>query len=362
MSFLSCFHLSKTSDESPPPPPRAPLFLATQASYTYQTDAGTVTVTWSQSIFGRSLQLQLHNHHSFNPSPTFNLHINSFPFSFRNKKRGHKTLSHNTRIFWNLSKARFGNRPEPESNYLLALTLDDSIALLLGDVPLKDACATCKARDTKNRQVLVSKKDYVGVDGYSGISDKVYSTTATIAGRTSELEVEYHGGSGDDDSENSRLLFSFNGERILEVKRLRWKFRGNERVEIGEGGHVQITWDVHNWLFKKEEYPYYNNYNNYYYNNKNNNLGKSDDGHAVFMFKFEEDEDYFGENYWNNDLECGKSGGKSLLSSSSFSMTSSSLGSFAGSSSVMEWSSLEESELIGPVGLTLLVHAWRIGI
>ncbi|MED6208582.1 hypothetical protein PIB30_046647 [Stylosanthes scabra] len=355
MSFLSCFQPSKTSDDYPP---RPPLFLETQTSYTYQTDAGTVTVTWSQSIFGRSLQLQLHNHHSLNPSPTFNLHINTFPFSFRNKKRGHKSLSHNTRIFWNLSKARFGNRAEPDSNYLLALTLDDSIALLLGDVPLKDACSTCKARDPKNRQVLVTKKDYVDVNG-CGVSNKVYSTTATIAGRTSELEVEYHGGSGEDDDENSRLLFSFDGKKILEVKRLKWKFRGNERVETGEGGHVQITWDVHNWLFKKEEYQFYNNYNYYY--NKNNNLGKSDDGRAVFMFKFEEDEDSFGENYWN-DLEWGKSGGKSLMSSSSFSMTSSSMGSFAGSSSVMEWSSLEESELIGPVGLTLLVHAWRIGI
>ncbi|KAL1315268.1 hypothetical protein HN51_042045 [Arachis hypogaea] len=357
MSFLSCFHLSKTSDDCPPHPPLRPQhFLTTQTSYTYQTAAGTVTVTWSQSIFGRSLQLHLHNHHPFNP-PTFNLRINAFPFSFRNKKRGHKSLSHNIRIFWNLSKARFGNRPEPESNYLLALTLDDSIALLVGDVPLKDACATCKARDPKNRQVLVTRKEYVDVHA-NGVSNRIYSTSATIAGRTRELEVEYHGGGGDD-SENSRLLFSFDGEKVLEVKRLRWKFRGNERVEIGEGGHVQITWDVHNWLFKKEEYQhYYNNYNNSY-NNKNNNLGKSDDGHAVFMFKFEEDED-FGETYWN-DSECGKTGKSLLLSSSSFSM-SSSLGSFGGSSSVMEWSNLEESELIGPVGLTLLVHAWRIGI
>lgn len=119
-----------------------------------------------------------------------------------------------------------------------------------------------------------------------------------------------------------------------------------------DGVPVQISWDVYNWLFEND----------------------SDDGHAVFMFKFEEEE---GDNQsgqlgdkndmalwahqqcWNmgmNGIEWRKKG--KSLSSSSVSMSSG--GSSGGGSSVMEWASMEESELSGgPYGFSLLVYAWR---
>jgi hypothetical protein len=34
-------------------------------------------------------------------------------------------------------------------------------------------------------------------------------------------------------------------------------------------------------------------------------------------------------------------------------------GSFGASSSVLEWSSVEENELVVPVGFSLLVYAWK---
>ena len=199
----------------------------------------------------------------------------------------------------------------------------------------------------------MTKKEHVDV-----VSKRVYSTRARFGGRTRELEVEYY---GDDGEENSRLLFRFDGVRVLEVKRLKWKFRGNERVEVGDGAHVRITWDVHNWMFQKECIDS---------TVRNGGGGGGGDGHAVFMFKFEEDEvvGVLGskggeegglvEQNWSDmgSWEWGKTG--KSWSSSSFSM-SSSAGSFGGSSSVMEWSSVEESELVVPVGFTLLVHAWR---
>lgn len=138
----------------------------------------------------------------------------------------------------------------------------------------------------------------------------------------------------------SRLCFSVDGKKVLQIKRLKWKFRGNERVEI-DGVNVQISWDVYNWLFEK---------------------GNSD-GHAIFMFKFEEEEDNNEKNLmslwtqqqnWNlGGYEWGKIG-----SSSSVSLASSG-GSFGGSSSVLEWSSVEENELVVPIGFSLLVYAWK---
>ncbi|KAI9086028.1 hypothetical protein K1719_032105 [Acacia pycnantha] len=115
--------------------------------------------------------------------------------------------------------------------------------------------------------------------------------------------------------DDSRLCFSIDGEKVLQIRRLEWKFRGNEKVEV-DGIPVQISWDVYNWLFEKH----------------------SSDGHAIFMFKFEEQEEDVDEaggkeigyrnlvNFWTqqrnwsgyNDL------GKSFLSLSARSLGGSS--------------------------------------
>ena len=35
---------------------------------------------------------------------------------------------------------------------------------------------------------------------------------------------------------------------MMQVKRLRWKFRGNHTILV-DGLPVEVFWDVHNWLF-----------------------------------------------------------------------------------------------------------------
>lgn len=104
------------------------------------------------------------------------------------------------------------------------------------------------------------------------------------------------------------------------------------------------------------------------------------EGHAIFMFKFEEEEEieeegncsgkevsgernlmnmWTAQQNWNfglNNEFWGKTG--KSFSSSSVSV-SSSAGSIGGSSSVLEWSSVEENELVAPIGFSLLVYAWK---
>ena len=62
----------------------------------------------------------------------------------------------------------------------------------------------------------------------------------------------------------------------------------------------------------------------------------------------------------NSDVNDNSDGGKNgnCWSSSSLSV-SCSVGCFGGSSSVMEWSSVEENELVVPFGFSLVVYAWR---
>lgn len=151
-------------------------------------------------------------------------------------------------------------------------------------------------------------------------------------------------------NDDTRLCFSVDNKKVLQIKRLKWKFRGNERIEV-DGVPVQISWDVYNWLFEKE----------------------NDDGRAVFMFRFEEEQEEKEEAISLNEkngmaLWAQQSWGYGLsrmelrkmrksLSSSSISM-SSSAGS-SGGSSVMEWATAEETELGGPSGFLLLVYAWK---
>ncbi|XP_027333413.1 uncharacterized protein LOC113848207 [Abrus precatorius] len=337
-TFSSCFHPSKTTVHNHYAPPSPPSTNPNLITYIYHTDSGTVSLTWSRSILGRSLHVHLRNHSSFH------LHIKPFLFW---KKHGSKNLSHNTLLTWNLSNARFGSGPEPHSQFYLALLVDHHLTLLIGDLSPK-----LKAQKPNTRQLLLLKRDHVHVAPHR---HRVYRTKTKFRGKDREIEIDCDG-YGDNNNNNMRLLFGVDEEKVLEVQRLKWKFRGSERVEI-DGGHVQISWDVHDWLFEKE-----NIYNNN--NNNNNNNNGANEGHAVFMFKFEDDEvrgkEEFGEekgvvNVWNlGSCEWGKNG-KSWSSSS----LSSSHGSFGGSSSVMEWSSVEENELVVPLGFSLLVYAWK---
>jgi len=338
--FPSCFRPSPTTDDnphSPPPPPPPPHSTNPNlTTYLYQTNIGLVSLTWSRSILGRSLHVQLH-HHPFdspptNPSSSSSFHLHIKPFIFW-KKHGTKKLSSNTHLFWNLSKAKFGSGPEPDSGFYFAVVVDNEMTLLVGDSN-KDAYAKSKSKEHKNFQYLVMKREHV-------YANKIYNTRARFGGKMREIQIDCGG------RDHSRLCFSVDGQKVLQIKRLKWKFRGNERVEI-DGVPVQISWDVYNWLFVKD----------------------NSDGHAIFMFKFEEedeDEQQRGKEKSLTNLlaqqnlnlgvyELGKMG--KSWSSSSVSMASSG-GSFGASSSVLEWSSVEENELVVPVGFSLLVYAWK---
>jgi hypothetical protein len=37
-------------------------------------------------------------------------------------------------------------------------------------------------------------------------------------------------------------------KKVLQVKRLAWKFRGNQTIYV-DGLPVEVLWDVHDWLF-----------------------------------------------------------------------------------------------------------------
>ncbi|XP_039007809.1 uncharacterized protein LOC120135623 isoform X2 [Hibiscus syriacus] len=359
-SFPSCFRPCSTAEINfiaPPPPPPPQLSGKTDlATSLYNTNLGLFSLAWSRTFLGHS-HLHLHPSSSYSPSSplllpasisfsTLHFHLHIKPFIFW-KKHGYKKLSSatvpNVQVFWDLSRAKFGSGPEPYSGFYIAVVVDGEMTLLVGD-SAKEAYARTRAQKPRESQALVLRRERV-------LGKKVYNTKARFGGKSRGISIEFKA------DEDGKLCFSVDNKRVLQVKRLKWKFRGNERIEV-DGVSIQVSWDVYNWLFD---------------NDLNN-------GHAVFMFKFENEGsdiiegDYQQDgadgavlwqqsscNFGVNGIEWKKMR-KSLLrtarssSSSSLSISSASSG---GNSSVMEWASVEESELSAPTGFSLLVYAWK---
>lgn len=271
-------------------------------------------------------------------APSFHLHIKPFVFW---KKQGSKRLQigcggkiKNAHIFWDLSRAKFGLGPEPRSGFYIAVVIYGEIVLLVGDLQ-REAYSKTRARipETGAGQVMVLKREHV-------YGSRVYVTEASVGGKDRNICIECRI-SGDD----PRLYFYVDGKRVLQIKHLKWKFRGNERIEV-DGFPIHVSWDVHNWLFEDD-----------------------DDGYALFMFRFEEEGGGEGECHSRAAGKAVNSCGfgfetkmmkKGLLRTARSSSTSASLSSASSScSSVMEWASTEENELKGPTGFSLLVYAWK---
>ncbi|KAL2548622.1 NADPH oxidase [Forsythia ovata] len=222
-------------------------------------------------------------------------------------------------IFWDLSRAKYGAGPEPQTGFYIAIVIDGEIVLLVGDSS-KEAYAKTKARNQNRNQTMVVRREHV-------YGNKLYTTKANFGGKERNISVDCR--IGDD----PRLYIAVDNKRVLQIKHLKWKFRGNERIEV-DGVNVQVSWDVYNWLFEEDR----------------------EEGYALFTFRFEDEEDY---NYLNNNRNRNfiwsqqsfgfgfetKKMKKGLLRSAG-SSSSSSLSSVSSScSSVMEWASMEENEL-----------------
>ncbi|KAJ4824774.1 hypothetical protein Tsubulata_044014 [Turnera subulata] len=380
--FPSCFRPSTAGPaldyHHPPPPPPPPPNSGNPNLTTclYQTDLGLFSLTWSRTFLGHSLNLHLlpidlNNYSPLSfPNPlslsslSFHLHIKPFVFWKRHGSKKLQVVSHdpnNSRaprihVFWDLSRAKFGSGPEPRSGFYIAVVVNGEMTLVVGDLT-RLAFAKTKAQKPQRSPVIVLRREHV-------FGNRVYTTKARFGGRDRSISIDCSV------SNDARLSFCVDNERVLQVKHLKWKFRGNERIEV-DGVPIQVSWDVYNWLFE----------------DVNN-------GHAVFMFRFEtldleggEEElqqregkgEVFGgggheknsvvlwqqnpsNSFGGNGIEWRKmrTGLMRTARSSSSSSISMSSASSACSSSVMEWaSSTEDSEFCGPVGFSLLVYAWR---
>ncbi|CAN6440121.1 unnamed protein product [Victoria cruziana] len=273
-----------------------------------------LTLTWSKTLLGHSLTVHL-------DGSAFTIDISPpSPLRLFRPKRGSRPLAY-ALLFWSFSRARFDHGPEPTRNFYLCVVASGRVALLLGDMP-EEALRQAEVADLPepSPSALVSRREHV-------FGRRNYATTARFGGTGRELEIgiECSGGEG----KEAKLVVRVDGKAVLAVKRLAWKFRGNQRVVV-DGSTVEIFWDVYNWLF---------------------NGG----GHAVFIFQAGGGGVALG-GVWPELVVKGPE--KKLLRKSASSRSTES------ASSVLQWAgsfseSSNQSWGSPNSGFSLLLYAWR---
>ncbi|KAJ4792559.1 DUF868 family protein (DUF868) [Rhynchospora pubera] len=333
----------------------------TNSTSLYETHLGLVSLTWSRALFGLSLCADLRLANSAGPASAsatssfgkhdfeeeeeeedeqetrFNLRVR---FWLLWKRKGSKRFRFGNRfveVVWDLRRARFPTTggPEPVSGFYVALSVDREMLLIAGDLH-EDAYKRTKLLRNTDATSLISRRENVVMKDYT------YRTVVRFGGKDQEISIQL--------SPEKGMVAAINGDQVLRIRRLRRKFRGCEKVQTEDGLMIQISWDLHDWLFGPcvELGP------------------REETAHARFVFKFEKPVD--ADSYEVKELGwgyCGKSnwswssisdkGRKKSFSSMTSSMTSTS----SVSSSVMEWTTNEEMEMRRGEAFSLLLYLWK---
>lgn len=213
-----------------------------------------LTLTWSKALFSHTLTL-------FPSDNSFSTTISLYPstFSFFRTRAGSKSihLTHHhyqkIKLHWDFTRAEFaGNSAEPDSSFYVAITFSSRLEFFLGDLrdELTRRVGVTGPRCYSAESTLLSRREHV-------FGRTTYVTRAQFMRSKHEIEIDCGGGV---------LKVKVNGVTSLVVKRLAWKFRGNERIMIS-GVEVEFYWDVFNWV------------------NKSSGNSKSGGGHGVFVFQ-----------------------------------------------------------------------------
>ncbi|KAK2978445.1 hypothetical protein RJ640_023604 [Escallonia rubra] len=194
-----------------------------------------ITVTWSKNLMGQGLSVGIDD----NTSQSL-CKVDLKPWLF-SKKKGSKSLEADSKridVYWDFSSAKFGSGPEPLGGYYLGVVFDRQMILLLGDMGKEAFKKTC-ATPVPSSAIFIAKREHI-------FGKRMFSTKAQFAdsGQVHDLVIECDTNGITDPC----LVMRVDSKPVMQVKRLRWKFRGNHTILV-DGLAVEVFWDVHNWLF-----------------------------------------------------------------------------------------------------------------
>ena len=193
-----------------------------------------VTVTWTKVAMGQALAIAIHD---YSNRCLCKAEVKPWLFS---KMKGSKVMEldgGNVDIIWDLSSAKFGAGPEPVEGFHVALVYDLEPVLVLGDQCTQEHRVLSDA--SHSDAVMIARKEHI-------YAKKVYSAKARFVdiGQFHQISIECDTAGVRDPSLEIRI----DKKKVLQVKRLAWKFRGNQTIYV-DGLPVEVLWDVHDWLF-----------------------------------------------------------------------------------------------------------------
>lgn len=153
-------------------------------------------------------------------------------------------------VVWDLKAAKFNGETEPQSDYYVAIVCQEEVVLVVGDLK-KDAFRKTGCRPSLIEPILVSRKEHL-------FGKRKFCTRMKFHKRESLHEIMIECNSSSIRNHNSadqsqsgcdpELEVRIDGNLVLHVKHLHWKFRGNESVLVSQT-KMEVFWDVHDWLF-----------------------------------------------------------------------------------------------------------------
>ncbi|KAK4276212.1 hypothetical protein QN277_019182 [Acacia crassicarpa] len=251
-------HQGSTFEKKKPDQEPLPSKIAqTTVTYIYQANIGrcwrNVSMTWCKTLMSHTLHLTID---STIGKLKYTCKIDVKPWSFWSKK-GYKSLDvdgHEVEVYWDVRSAKFSDGcPEPTGDYYVAFVFDDEVPLLVGDLKkkaykrTKSKPASIEAMQVVKKENVFAKKSFVTRAMLNTEKTTVAATMARTKTKESEVIVESLMSSGVNEPEMSIYI---EGVKLIHVKNLQWKFRGNETVMVNNNEKaVQVYWDVHDWLF-----------------------------------------------------------------------------------------------------------------
>ncbi|KAI3807013.1 hypothetical protein L1987_22933 [Smallanthus sonchifolius] len=209
----------------------------------YKTNIGDqsrlITVTWCKNLLLHGLSVSVDG-----PETEYACKVELKPWNFW-RKQGSKCFVVDGKpldIFWDLKSAKFHGETEPISEYYVAVVSGEEVVLVLGDMK-KDAYRKTGCRPALIDPVLVSRKEHV-------FGKKKFQTRVKFheKGVFHEISIECMNRNNGNLVGDSEMEIRIDGELMIHVKHLQWKFRGNELIHFKKA-MVEVYWDVHDWLF-----------------------------------------------------------------------------------------------------------------
>ncbi|WCJ38557.1 hypothetical protein M5689_019613 [Euphorbia peplus] len=209
-----------------------------------------ITVKWCKNVLLHGLSISVQ---SATEKDQCHCKVELKPWYFW-RKQGSKKFTTDGRtvdVFWDLKAAKFHGETEPKSDYYLAIVCEGEVVLLLGDLKI-EAYKKTRCRPALIEPILVSRREHV-------FGKKKFSTRIKLDNekeKLHEISIECNNGGMSNQSViiggscgfDPQLEIKVDGELVIQVKHLQWKFRGNEAIAVNKT-RVQVFWDVHDWLF-----------------------------------------------------------------------------------------------------------------